>query len=106
MKVMPHAESDEMEGYTTPHAVARHLAVSVKLVYRLAATGELEAIKVGRSVRILIASVREFIARNTLRREEKVSSARALEPTLIPRSSRRPRQITDSAGFVFLPPQP
>jgi excisionase family DNA binding protein len=98
------AGPDEAGGYTTPQAVARHLAVSVKLVYKLARRRELEAVKVGRSVRILVASVREFIARHTVRREATPPAARAPGPTPTPRPSPRPRRAADPAGFVFLPP--
>lgn len=104
MNATPPAGADMRVDYTTPQAVARHLAVSVKLVYRLAAAGELEAVKIGRSVRILIASVQEFIARNTMSRGVKECYARKSEPMPTPQLSPRSRKKPDPAGFVFLPP--
>ena len=88
------------EGYITPCAAALLLAVSVKTVYKLAASGELEVLRVGRSVRILAASLQDFIERNTVRVE--VVEAPAPEP----QPARRPApRRSDGKGFIFLPPR-
>lgn len=81
--------------YTTPMVVAKQLAISVKLVYRLADQGELESIKVGRAVRILVASVQDYIQRHT-RRPMPGKAA----PVTTPK-----RHRPASSGFVFLPPK-
>jgi excisionase family DNA binding protein len=93
-----------VEAYITPKAAAERLAVSVKVVYKLAAGGELEVLRVGRSVRILASSLQDFIARNTVPRAEA-----APEPSPTPSPYPRPtsrRQRPRSSGFVFLPPSP
>ncbi len=88
-----------MDTYITPKAAASELAVSVKMIYKLAVMGELEALKIGRAVRILAASLREFVVRNTVQVEE--TSAPLPQPTPHPRPQRKP----SLAGFVFLPPR-
>jgi excisionase family DNA binding protein len=77
--------------------------VSVKLVYRLVATGKLKAVKVGRSVRIHTASVLEFIERNTVGGGQQPPPARPAGPTPTPRPASARLGKTDPAGFVFLP---
>jgi excisionase family DNA binding protein len=89
------------EMYIRPKAAAEQLAVSVKLVYKLVERGELEVVKVGRSVRILAASLQAFIARHT-------QPAKGPDETPAPAdhvmpSSPPPPRKRGQAGFVFLP---
>jgi excisionase family DNA binding protein len=94
-------------GYLTPKATAQLLAVNIKLVYKLAAAGELERLKVGRSVRILATSLRAFIARNTRPQAEVQPAAPATpSPTPPPSPAPRPRRAKGKrSGFLFLPPR-
>jgi excisionase family DNA binding protein len=95
-----------MEGYISPRAAAELLAVSVKLVYKLAARGELEVLKVGRTIRIRTASLQEFIARNTVPKVERALPApEQFQPAPAPESSSRRRRSAPSR-FIFLPPAP
>ena len=87
------------EGYITPYAAAELLSVSVKTIYKLCGSGELEAVKIGRSVRILGTSLQDFIARNTVRRPEE--PPQEPEPIIPP----QPKRKLSPAGFVFLPPR-
>ncbi len=82
-----------MELYTRPKAAAAMLDVSIKLVYRLIASGELRAVRVGRCVRILTESLQEFLRRN---------ETGAAKPPPAPVS--RPALPVASA-FQFLPPR-
>lgn len=87
------------ERYITPYAAAELLSVSVKTIYKLCGSGELEAVKIGRSVRVLSASLEDFIARNTVRRLEEPPQ----EPE--PFIPHQPKRKQPRAGFVFLPPR-
>lgn len=46
---------------------ARELAVSVRTVWRLVSLGELDSVRVGRSVRIARASIDQFVAKGGAR---------------------------------------
>jgi excisionase family DNA binding protein len=96
--------ADRRAGYITPIEAAELLAVSVKSVYKLASSGEVEALHVGRSVRIKADSLCDYIRRNTVSREG-VPEAHEPAPVLTPRLSpeARPRKKKGPA-FVFLPP--
>ncbi len=90
-----------MDGYVTAKTTAELLAVSVKMIYKLVERGELEALKVGRCVRIPIASVEAFIARcRTVATVPPVYSG-----SQSPLPKRRSQRQGDASGFVFLPPQ-
>src|SRR5262249_32482441 len=84
-------EARSVDAYIRPAEAAERLAVSVKMIYKLIATGLLKALRVGRSVRVLLASLNDFIALNTI--------SGPTPPT--PRPRRAP-----SGGFLFLPPRP
>ena len=88
--------------YVRPKVAAEQLDVSVKLVYKLVARGELQALKIGRCVRISLASLNDFIARNTQQRGEPLPAK--LPPSSPPPIRRRPRSPSPT-GFVFLPPK-
>jgi excisionase family DNA binding protein len=83
--------------YLPPIAAAKIMSVSVKLIYKLIDKGELEVLRVGRSVRILATSLQAFIARNTMRPGEPPAPSPIIKPTPHQRKPGR-------TGFVFLPP--
>jgi excisionase family DNA binding protein len=87
-----------VEQYIRARAAADALAVSVKMVYKLVSRGDLKALRVGRAVSILLASLQEFVTRNTLPARE----PRPVAPP--PTPPRRRRKGAKGAGFVFLPP--
>jgi excisionase family DNA binding protein len=95
-----------MEGYVTPRAAANLLAVSVKLIYKLAAARQLEVLKVGRSVRILAASLQQYIACNTVPKAEDPPPAASTPQPVTPPPSRPRRGKQKATGFQFLPPRP
>ena len=96
--------ADRRAGYITPIEAAELLAVSVKSVYKLASSGEVEALHVGRSVRIKADSLCEFIRRNTCRGRGSGGPRAGPRPHAPsqPREA-RPRKKKGPA-FVFLPP--
>lgn len=55
--------SDQSE-FTTIPAIARLLRISLPTVYRLVENGDLESIRVGRSIRVPTRSVFEYIEAN------------------------------------------
>jgi excisionase family DNA binding protein len=96
-----------MTGYVTAKNAAQMLSVSVKMIYKLGDAGELETLKVGRSVRILAASLHDFIARNTRHRAENTAPASAPLPLTHPSSPPpQPRRGKGQpSAFLFLPPK-
>ena len=103
-----------MHSYTTPKDVAAQLAVSIPLIHKLMRRGELESLKVGRSVRIPTASVDRFVARHT--RPERASEQAddgakvvAEQTDLAPVAAHKAghkatRRRRGDAGYRFVPP--
>jgi excisionase family DNA binding protein len=89
-----------MSGYLRPKAVAERLAISKKMVYKLIERRELEVLRIGRAVCVLVRSLDAFIARNTEAARE--TDPLAVEAPIPPPSSPRRK----ASGFVFLPPKP
>jgi excisionase family DNA binding protein len=89
------------QSYIAPKAVAERLAVSVKLIYKLVAAGELKAVKIGRCVRVLMDSLQDFLDRH--------ATGRCQTPPLSPAPAvpapTPPRRRPGPSGFVFLPPK-
>ena len=92
-----------MEAYLAPKTAAEHLAVSVKLIYKLVEQGELEVLRIGRSVRILASSLQDFIIRHTEAAALKKEKEPGLPPTPSFPSPTPPRRKREETGFVFLP---
>lgn len=58
-------EETEIIGLLTPEHVAEKLGVSKAMVYKLVRNGQLDAVHVGRLVRIVPDSYRSFIGQRT-----------------------------------------
>jgi excisionase family DNA binding protein len=58
---------DQMPALLRMQEVARYLAVSVRTAWRLVSLGELESVRIGRSVRVTRKSVEAFLARGGAR---------------------------------------
>lgn len=58
-------EEAEIVGLLTPEHVAEKLGVSKAMVYKLVRNGQLDAVHVGRLVRIVPDSYRRFIGQRT-----------------------------------------
>jgi excisionase family DNA binding protein len=80
-------------------AAAERLSVSAKMIYKLVRQGDLEAVRVGRSVCVSTGSLEAYIARNT-RADTKPSPVTIGNSVTVPTRRRK----TDPAVYVFLPP--
>ena len=61
---------DENQGLVTKKQAARFLAVSIRTIERLICSGELVAVKVMRSTRITVESLRDYKNRHMLKVKE------------------------------------
>lgn len=59
-----------MSQYLSVTDVANHINISKMTIYRLIESGEIPALRVGRSVRILEQDLEEYVIRNTTKLEE------------------------------------
>lgn len=59
-----------MSQYLSVTDVAKHINISKMTIYRLIESGEIPALRVGRSVRILQTDLEEYVIRNTSNMEE------------------------------------
>lgn len=59
-----------MSQYLSVSDVAKHINISKMTIYRLIESGEIPALRVGRSVRILEQDLEEYVIRNTTKMEE------------------------------------
>lgn len=59
-----------MSQYLSVTDVAKHINISKMTIYRLIEAGEIPALRVGRSVRILEQDLEEYVIRNTTKLEE------------------------------------
>jgi len=56
--------------YLSVTDVAKHINISKMTIYRLIDAGEIPALRVGRSVRILQTDLEQYVIRNTSNMEE------------------------------------
>lgn len=59
-----------MSQYLSVTDVAKHINISKMTIYRLIDAGEIPALRVGRSVRILQTDLEQYVIRNTSNMEE------------------------------------
>jgi excisionase family DNA binding protein len=55
------ADDPAADGFTSVPAIADHLGVSRMTIYRLVDSGELDAVRVGRIIRVYRASYRAYL---------------------------------------------
>jgi excisionase family DNA binding protein len=89
-----------MSSYIRAKAAAERLSVSAKMIYKLVRQGDLEAVRVGRSVCVSMNSLEAYIARNT--RAEMKRSAPVATGSPVTASTRRRK--SEPPVYVFLPP--
>ena len=65
---------DHVRDWLTPGEMATRLALSKQKTFSILASGEVDAIKIGRSVRVSARSLSEFIRRNPYIRDEGADS--------------------------------
>jgi excisionase family DNA binding protein len=63
-------EGGAVSQYLSVTDVAKHINISKMTIYRLIESGEIPALRVGRSVRILQTDLEEYVIRNTSNMEE------------------------------------
>ncbi len=90
----PHPEGQQA-AYLTVREVAELLAVAVETVYDLVKAGKLQAVRVGRAIRIPRAGLEDYLAGRGPSR-----------PTQPPAGGRTPERRRRIKAFNFFPPRP
>jgi excisionase family DNA binding protein len=93
-----------MGGLLTVLQAAEALALSIKTIYKLVARGEVQGLKLGRSVRVVKESVEAFLQRSTIRPADK-PAGRMEKGETKPSPGSRHRKRAAEKGYRHVPPR-